>query len=65
MVEKQDTANDQSSRHDPAPGAEAGVSVERATETVQTVPVAPANHRPRWKRRLAMLEPGMTVWLNH
>ena len=54
MVEKQDAGKDQSSRRDAAPGAEEGVSVERATESVQTAPVAPANHRPRWKRRLAI-----------
>ena len=39
---------------DAAPRAEEGVSVEQATESVQTAPVAPANHRPRWKRRLAL-----------
>ena len=54
MVEKQDAGKDQSSRRDADPRAEEGVSVERATESVQTAPVAPANHRPRWKRRLAM-----------
>ena len=54
MVEKQDAGNDQSSPRDAAPGAEAGVSVERVTESVETAPVAPANHRSRWKRRLAV-----------
>jgi membrane fusion protein, multidrug efflux system len=54
MVEKQDAVKDQSSRRDAALRAEGGVSVERATESVQTAPVAPANHRPRWKRRLAI-----------
>jgi membrane fusion protein, multidrug efflux system len=54
MVEKQEAGKDQSSRDDAAPRAEEGVSVEQATESVQTAPVAPANHRPRWKRRLAM-----------
>ena len=53
MVEKQDAGKDQSSRGNAAPRAEEGVSVERATESVQTA-VAPANHRPRWKRTLAM-----------
>jgi membrane fusion protein, multidrug efflux system len=54
MVEKQDAGNDQSSRRDAALGAEEGVSVGQATEPVQTAPVEPANHRPRWKRRLAI-----------
>ncbi|MGC1348961.1 MAG: hypothetical protein WA858_04170, partial [Xanthobacteraceae bacterium] len=54
MVENQDAGKDQSSRRDADPKAEEGVSVERAAETVQTAPVAPANHRPRWKRRLAL-----------
>ena len=54
MVEKQDSGNDQSNRRDAALRGEEGVSVERATESVQTAPVAPANHRPRWKRRLAI-----------
>jgi membrane fusion protein, multidrug efflux system len=54
MVEKQDAGKDQSSRDDAAPRAEEGVSVERAAESVQTAPVAPTNHRARWKRRLAM-----------
>ena len=51
MVEKRDAGQDQSSRRDDAPIAEEG---ERATESVRTAPVAPANHRPRWKRRLAL-----------
>jgi membrane fusion protein, multidrug efflux system len=54
MLEKQDVGKDQSFRDVAAPRAEEGVSAERATESVQTVPVAPSNHRPRWKRRLAM-----------
>src|SRR5580693_6650983 len=54
MVEKQDAGKDQSSRDDAALRAEEGVSVERATESLQTAPVAPANHRPRWRRTLAM-----------
>jgi membrane fusion protein, multidrug efflux system len=54
MVEKQDAGKDQSSRRNAAPSAEEGVSVERATESVKTTPAAPANHRPRWKRRLAL-----------
>jgi membrane fusion protein (multidrug efflux system) len=54
MVEKQDAGKDQSSRRDAALRAEEGASVERTTESVQTTPVAPANRRPRWKRRLAM-----------
>jgi membrane fusion protein (multidrug efflux system) len=54
MVEKQDAGKDQSSRRDAALRAEEGVSVERATGSVQTAPEAPANHRPRWQRRLAM-----------
>ena len=54
MVEKQDAGKDQSSRRDAATGTEDGVAVEQATEFVQTAPVAPPNHRPRWKRRLAI-----------
>jgi membrane fusion protein, multidrug efflux system len=54
MVEKQDAGKDQSSRSDAAPRALEGVSLERATEAVQAASVAPANHRPRWKRRLAL-----------
>jgi membrane fusion protein, multidrug efflux system len=54
MVEKQDAGQDQSGRRDAASKAEEGVSVERATKSVQTAPVAPANHRPRWKRRAAI-----------
>jgi hypothetical protein len=54
MVEKQDAGKDQSIRDDAAPRAPDGVSVGRATESRQTAPVKPANHRPRWKRRLAM-----------
>jgi membrane fusion protein, multidrug efflux system len=50
MVEKPDAGED----HDAAAKAAEGVSTERATESVQTAPVAPANHRPRWKRRLAI-----------
>jgi len=53
MDEKQDAGKDRSSHRDAALTADEGVSVERATESVQTAPVAPANHRPRWKRRLA------------
>ena len=54
MVEKQDAGKDQSSGRDAAPGAEDGVAVEQATEPAQTAPAAPANHRPKWKRRLAI-----------
>ena len=54
MVEKQDAGKDQLSRRDAATGTEDGVAVEQATESVQTAPVAPPNHRPRWKRRLAI-----------
>jgi membrane fusion protein, multidrug efflux system len=54
MVEKQDAGKAQSIRDDAALRAEEGVPVERATESRQTAPVKPANHRPRWKRRLAM-----------
>jgi membrane fusion protein, multidrug efflux system len=54
MVENQDAGKDQSSRRDANPKAEEGVSVERAAETAQTAPVSPANHRPRWIRRLAL-----------
>jgi membrane fusion protein, multidrug efflux system len=54
MVEKRDAGKAQSGRDDAAPRAEEGVSVERVTETVQTTPVAPANHRPSWKQRLAI-----------
>jgi membrane fusion protein, multidrug efflux system len=53
MVEKQDAGNDRSSRRDASLTADEGVSFERATESVQTAPVAPANHQPKWKRRLA------------
>ena len=54
MVEKEDAGKDQSSRRDAAPTAGEGVSVERATDSVQTAPAAPANHRPRWKRKLVV-----------
>ena len=54
MVENRDAGKDQSSRREADLKAEEGVSVERAAVTAQTAPVAPANHRPRWKRRLAM-----------
>ena len=54
MVEKQDAGKDQSSRDVAAPRAEEGASVERAAEPTQTAPVTPTNHRPRWKRRLAI-----------
>src|SRR5262249_16467745 len=54
MVEKQDASNDQSTRGDAALGAKEGGSVERAIESVQTAPVAPASHRPTWKQRLAI-----------
>ena len=54
MVEKQDAGKDQSSRRDAALRAEEGVSVERATESVQTAPAKPANHRPVLQRRLVM-----------
>jgi membrane fusion protein (multidrug efflux system) len=54
MVEEQDAGKDQSSRRDAAPTVDKGVSAERGTESVRTAPVAPANHRPRWKRRLAV-----------
>jgi membrane fusion protein (multidrug efflux system) len=54
MVEKQDAGKDQLSRRDAATETEDGVAVEQATESVQTAPVAPPNHRPRWKRRLAI-----------
>ena len=54
MVEKEDAGKDQSSRRDAAPTAGEGVSVERATNSVQTAPAAPANHRPRWKRKLVV-----------
>ena len=54
MVEKQDAGKDQSSRRDAALRAEEGVSVERATEFVQTAPAKPADHRPVWRRRLVI-----------
>ena len=54
MVEKQDAGNDRSSRRDAAPTADEGSSAKRGTESVQTAPVAPANHRPKWKRRIAV-----------
>jgi membrane fusion protein, multidrug efflux system len=54
MVEKQDAGKDQSSRRDAALTADDRVSAARATESVQTAPVAPASHRPRWKRRFAL-----------
>ena len=54
MVEKQGAGKDQSSRPDAALTADEGVSVERATEFAQTAPAAPANRRPRWKRRLVV-----------
>jgi membrane fusion protein, multidrug efflux system len=54
MVEKQDAGQDESIRDGAAPKAGEGVSVGRAREPAQTAPVAPANHRPRWKRSLAI-----------
>jgi membrane fusion protein, multidrug efflux system len=50
MVEKQDAGKDSEA----APKAEEGVSVGRATEPAQRAPVTAANHRPRWKRSLAI-----------
>jgi membrane fusion protein, multidrug efflux system len=50
MVEKQDAGKDREA----APKAEEGVSVGRATEPAQRAPVTAANHRPRWKRSLAI-----------
>ena len=41
-------------RDDTAVRAEEGVPVKRATESTQITPVTPANHRPRWKQRLAI-----------
>jgi membrane fusion protein, multidrug efflux system len=52
MVEKRDAGKAQSGRDDAAPRAEEGVSVGRPTESTQMA--APANHRPGWKRRLAI-----------
>jgi membrane fusion protein, multidrug efflux system len=54
MAENQDAGKEQSSHADAAPRAEGGVPVARAAEPVQAAPVAPANHRPRWKQRLAI-----------
>jgi membrane fusion protein, multidrug efflux system len=54
MVEKRDVGKDQSSRNDASPKAEKGVSVERVTEPAQTTHAATENHRPGWKRRLAI-----------
>ena len=54
IVNKQDVGKDQSFRDVGTPRAEESVSVEQATEPIQMAPVAPANHRPRWKRRLAL-----------
>jgi membrane fusion protein, multidrug efflux system len=48
MVEKQDEGHDQSG------GRDEDVSVGRAAEPAPTAPAAPANHHPRWKRRLAL-----------
>jgi membrane fusion protein, multidrug efflux system len=54
MVEKQDAGQQKSIRDDTAVRAEEGVPVKRATESTQITPVTPANHRPRWKQRLAI-----------
>jgi membrane fusion protein, multidrug efflux system len=54
MVEKQDAGKDESIRDGAAPRAEEAASVGRATESAQAAPVKPTNHRPRWKRRLAI-----------
>src|SRR6516164_7268827 len=54
MVEKQDAGKDESIRDGAAPRAEEGASVGRATQSPQAAPVKPTNHRPRWKRRLAI-----------
>jgi membrane fusion protein, multidrug efflux system len=54
MIERQDADNDRSIRDDAAPRAVEGVSVEPASESAPTAPVAPANRRPRWKRRLVI-----------
>jgi membrane fusion protein (multidrug efflux system) len=50
MVEKQDADNSELDHSAPAPRADEGVSVGRAPASVETATVAPANHRPGWKR---------------
>ena len=62
MVEKQNASKNEPIGHDTAPKAEDGASVEHPTESAQTDPpplptsnpVTPADHRPRWKRTLAI-----------
>ena len=54
MVEKQDAGKDPSSRNDAAPGAGEGVAVARPNKSTPTKPVVPENHKPRWKKRLAI-----------
>jgi len=54
MVEKQDAGTDQSSCHDAARTADEGVSADRVSESAQKVPATPAQHRPKWIRRLAV-----------
>jgi membrane fusion protein (multidrug efflux system) len=54
MVEKQDADNSELDRGTPAPRAEEGVSVGRAPASVETATIAPASHRPGWKRSLAL-----------
>jgi membrane fusion protein, multidrug efflux system len=54
MVETQDPGKDASSRDDAALGAAESVAVEHPTKSTAAAPVTPANHRPRWKRRLAL-----------
>jgi membrane fusion protein, multidrug efflux system len=54
MVDKKDAGKDESVPEVAAPRTEEGVSVERATDSARSAPVAATNHRPRWKRTLAI-----------
>ncbi len=58
MVEKLSAGNDESTRNDAGgPGAEEGVSVEQATSAPTEPPSksdAPADHRPKWKRKVVV-----------
>jgi membrane fusion protein, multidrug efflux system len=54
MVETRDAGKDQSVRDGAAPSAGKDASVERASAPAQATPVKPVDHRPRWKRRLAI-----------
>ncbi len=66
MVDKQDAGKDESVHEVAAPRAEEGASIEPATGSARTGSVAATNHRPRWKRTLAIGVPAVlalaAVW---